>query len=105
MPRDARAYLADILDSCDAISAALSGLDLEAYKANRLVRSSVEREFTITGERTVASTEAGHDELLAWARGLDPARISPSRTAATSREEPSAHPLPPASAWSACHPS
>jgi hypothetical protein len=23
----------------------------------------------------VASAEAGHDELLAWARGLDPARI------------------------------
>ena len=27
------------------------------------------------GERTVASTEAGHDELLSWARGLDPARV------------------------------
>ncbi|MHB1342092.1 MAG: IS110 family RNA-guided transposase [Coriobacteriia bacterium] len=27
------------------------------------------------GERTVASTESGHDELLSWARGLDPARV------------------------------
>jgi transposase len=27
------------------------------------------------GERTVACTETGHDELLSWARGLDPARV------------------------------
>jgi uncharacterized protein with HEPN domain len=50
MPRDARAYLADIIESCDAIAAALSGVDLEGYRADRLVRSAVEREFTIIGE-------------------------------------------------------
>ncbi len=50
MPRDARAYLADIIESCDAIVLALTGLDLDAYKATRLVRSSVEREFIIIGE-------------------------------------------------------
>ena len=50
MPRDERAYLEDILESCDAILVALRGVDVEAYKSNRLVRSSVEREFTIIGE-------------------------------------------------------
>jgi uncharacterized protein with HEPN domain len=50
MLRDARAYLADIVESCDAIEAALVGFDLPSYTENRLVRSSVEREFIIIGE-------------------------------------------------------
>lgn len=50
MPRDPRAYLADIIDACSAISAAISGLDLDAYRRERLIRSSVEREFIIIGE-------------------------------------------------------
>lgn len=50
MPRDARAYLSDILDSCAAIAAAVHGIDLESYRKNRLVRSAVERELTIIGE-------------------------------------------------------
>lgn len=50
MQRDVRAYLSDIIESCDAISCALAGLNVEDYKANRLVRSSVEREFIIIGE-------------------------------------------------------
>ena len=54
MRRDARAYLADILDSCDAIDAAMAGMSLEDYLDNRLVRSSVEREFTIIGEAVLA---------------------------------------------------
>lgn len=54
MSRDARAYLADILESCDAIVLATGGLDLDAYRATRLVRSSVEREFTIIGEAVIA---------------------------------------------------
>ncbi len=54
MPRDARAYLRDIIDSCDAITAAVLGLDLAGYEGNRLVRSSVEREFIIIGEATAA---------------------------------------------------
>ena len=53
MPRDARAYLADIIESCDAIEAAIGGFDLEDYLENRLVRSSVEREFIIIGEAIV----------------------------------------------------
>jgi uncharacterized protein with HEPN domain len=54
MPRDARAYLSDIVESCDAIVSAVSGLDLAGYKANRLIRSSVEREFIIIGEAVAA---------------------------------------------------
>jgi len=50
MPRDKRAYLSDIIESCDAITVAVSGLTFENYEANRLVRSSVEREFIIIGE-------------------------------------------------------
>jgi uncharacterized protein with HEPN domain len=50
MPRDARAYLADIIDSCNAITVAVQDLDLAGYEGNRLVRSSVEREFIIIGE-------------------------------------------------------
>jgi uncharacterized protein with HEPN domain len=50
MPRDVRAYLVDILESCDAITMALNGIDIETYKTNRLIRSAVEREFTIIGE-------------------------------------------------------
>jgi uncharacterized protein with HEPN domain len=54
MPRDERAYLVDIIESCDAIAAAVSGLGLENYETNRLVRSSVEREFIIIGEAMAA---------------------------------------------------
>lgn len=52
MQRDARAYLADIIDACDAIIVALQGMDLDSYRENRLVRSAVEREFIIIGEAT-----------------------------------------------------
>ena len=50
MPRDARAYLSDVIEACDAITNAVRGLDLRSYESNRLVRSSVEREFIIIGE-------------------------------------------------------
>jgi uncharacterized protein with HEPN domain len=54
MPRDQRAYLADIIESCNAITGAVSGLKLKDYETNRLVRSSVEREFIIIGEAMAA---------------------------------------------------
>ncbi len=56
MPRSREAYLADIIDSCDTIDLALSGVDTEAYLSNRVIRSAVEREFIIIGE-AVASLE------------------------------------------------
>jgi uncharacterized protein with HEPN domain len=58
MPRDERAYLVDIVESCAAILFAVRGLDLTAYQGNRLVRSSVEREFIITGEAMAALSRA-----------------------------------------------
>ena len=54
MQRDERAYLSDIVEACAAIESALSGLDLPSYRANRLVRSAVEREFIIVGEAAAA---------------------------------------------------
>ena len=54
MPRDERAHITEIIESCDAIAVAVRGLTLEDYEANRLVRSSVEREFIIIGEAMAA---------------------------------------------------
>jgi uncharacterized protein with HEPN domain len=50
MPRSIAAYLADILEACDAVEDVLDGVDLEAYVRTRSVRSSVEREFITIGE-------------------------------------------------------
>ena len=61
MPRDARAYLTDIVDSCEAIGAAIVDLDLPGYQANRLIRSSVEREFIIIGEAVAALARVDAD--------------------------------------------
>ncbi|MBI2267632.1 MAG: DUF86 domain-containing protein [Armatimonadetes bacterium] len=54
MPREGLAYLSDIVEACEAISSAIHGLDLVSYESNRLVRSSVEREFIIIGEAIAA---------------------------------------------------
>ena len=54
MRRDERAYLNDIIEACAAIEQALTGRDLPAYRASRLVRSAVEREFIIVGEAMAA---------------------------------------------------
>lgn len=54
MPHEAPAYLLDIVEACDAITSAISSLELDAYRGNRLVRSSVEREFIIIGEAVAA---------------------------------------------------
>ena len=54
MPRDQRAYLVDIVESCAAILFAVRGLNVTTYQENRLVRSSVEREFIIIGEAMAA---------------------------------------------------
>lgn len=54
MPRDERAYLANIIEACGAIESAVRNLDLTAYQDKRLIRSSVEREFIIMGEAMAA---------------------------------------------------
>ncbi|MEA2692835.1 MAG: hypothetical protein QOJ16_2222 [Acidobacteriota bacterium] len=72
MPRSPLAYLLDIVEACAAIDSALSGLDLGAYRANRLVRSAVEREFILIGE-AVASLirlEPGLSERISHSRRI-----------------------------------
>jgi uncharacterized protein with HEPN domain len=54
MRRDARAYLQDIIDACDAIVSALAGVDFDEYRSARIVRSAVEREFITIGEAAAA---------------------------------------------------
>lgn len=63
MPRDERAYLVDIVESCDAILFAVRGLDLAGYQGNRLVRSSVEREFIIVGEAMAALSRTAPEKF------------------------------------------
>jgi uncharacterized protein with HEPN domain len=50
MQREPRAYVADIITSCDAIALDISDMDVDAYLGNRTIRSAVEREFIIIGE-------------------------------------------------------
>ena len=50
MQREAPAYLRDVVEACDAIDSVLSGVEFDEYHATRMLRSSVEREFTIIGE-------------------------------------------------------
>lgn len=80
MPRDPRAYLEDIVEACQAISAATRGLDLPAYLANRLVRSAVEREFIIIGEALLALSRRAPAVLAAIGRAR---RISDLRNQLT----------------------
>lgn len=68
MPRDLRAHLADIVDACNAIMEAISGLDLSAYQNNRLIRSSVEREFIIVGAAIAALSRVSPDTFAAITR-------------------------------------
>jgi uncharacterized protein with HEPN domain len=50
MPRSIAAYLADIVDACDAIADVLNGVDFTAYENRRPVRSAVEGEFILIGD-------------------------------------------------------
>lgn len=49
-PRDPSAYLSDILEAAAAIQEATGSIDEATYTSTRLIRSAVEREFTIIGE-------------------------------------------------------
>lgn len=54
MRRDARAYLLDLIDACEAIGFALAGVEFDEYRADRILRSAVEREFITIGEAAAA---------------------------------------------------
>ena len=49
MKRDPRAFLSDVIEAGHAIQQAVAGISLDGYCNSRLIRSSVEREFTIIG--------------------------------------------------------
>jgi uncharacterized protein with HEPN domain len=70
MPRSPLAYLADIVDCCDAIAAALEGVDLAGYESSRTIRSAVEREFTIIGEavNSLSRVDPGLSARISHAR-------------------------------------
>jgi uncharacterized protein with HEPN domain len=51
MGRDPRAYLWDAREAARAIGAFASGRTLEDYEADAMLRSAVERQFEIVGER------------------------------------------------------
>ena len=50
MDREPRACLQDIVEACDAVAFDIHEVPLDAYLANRQVRSAVEREFITIGE-------------------------------------------------------
>jgi uncharacterized protein with HEPN domain len=50
MKRDPRAFLSDVIQAGQAIQQAVAGINLDDYRNSRLIRSSVELEFTIIGE-------------------------------------------------------
>jgi uncharacterized protein with HEPN domain len=50
MKRDPRAFLSDVIEAGHAIQQAVDDINLDDYCNSRLIRSSVEREFTIIGE-------------------------------------------------------
>ncbi len=49
MKRDPRAFLSDVIEAGHAIQTAVDGISLDDDSKSRLIRSSVEREFTIIG--------------------------------------------------------
>ena len=50
MRREPRAYLWDVREAADAILEFTSGLQLDDYLTDRMLRSAVERQFEIIGE-------------------------------------------------------
>jgi uncharacterized protein with HEPN domain len=71
MPHSTAAYLADVIDACDAIAEVLAGVDLATYSGRRPIRSAVEREFTVIGEAIGALGR--RDPMLAG--GISHARL------------------------------
>lgn len=50
MPRDARAWLLDIVSACDLVAEFTAGKSFDDYAANVMLRSAVERQLEIVGE-------------------------------------------------------
>jgi uncharacterized protein with HEPN domain len=63
MPRDPRAWLADIVTACDLLIEFTSGKTFADYAGDPLLRSGVERQFEIVGEALRVALQ--HQPLLA----------------------------------------
>ncbi|MEX0774619.1 MAG: HepT-like ribonuclease domain-containing protein [Phycisphaeraceae bacterium] len=50
MQRDARAFLQDIREACEAVESHVRDMSFPAYVSDRKTRAAVEREFIIIGE-------------------------------------------------------
>jgi uncharacterized protein with HEPN domain len=55
--RDLRGYLWDVAQSCDHITAFLNGKTFEDYENDVLLRSAIERQFTVLGEALTQATK------------------------------------------------
>lgn len=49
-PRDVRMFLADIVSACETILEIAGGLDEAGYRADKIKRQAIERNFEIVGE-------------------------------------------------------
>ncbi|MFM9958477.1 MAG: DUF86 domain-containing protein [Phycisphaerales bacterium] len=49
-PRDPRAYIADAIECCERVLAAGTGITLERYENDWILRSAIERQLSIIGE-------------------------------------------------------
>lgn len=63
MPRDARAYISDLLLACDRLERFTRGKTLADYLADEMLRSAVERQFEIVGE-ALAQIRQHHPALF-----------------------------------------
>ena len=70
MTRRPLAYLADIVDACEAIESFLAGVDLDAYCAAHVIRSAVERQLILIGEAvgSLLRLDPSLSELISHAR-------------------------------------
>ena len=64
MDREPRAYVQDNVEACDAVAYDIHEVPLDAYVANRQVRSAVKRELVTIGE---AVNVLGDLDKLVWA--------------------------------------
>jgi uncharacterized protein with HEPN domain len=69
-PRDTRQSLSDIVQACDVIALCTAGRTADAYAADVIIRSAVERQFEIIGEamRRIVEAEPGLTLRLPEAR-------------------------------------
>ena len=58
MRRDARAYLADVLEAAELIERFIAAADLDSYRSDPMMRSAVERQLEVVGEALNRLTRA-----------------------------------------------